>query len=111
MKYSDQQRLEKIIEKTEKLLDYINKNSITEERVLEDETVRWTVTTPLYNIGEQAYQLSDEFIEAHGNIPWMKISGLRHRLVHDYDNTNWSIICSILFDVLPGFLEDIKKIQ
>lgn len=39
------------------------------------------------------------------------ISGLRHRLVHDYDNTSWTIICDIVFSVIPEFkqqLEDIK---
>lgn len=26
------------------------------------------------------------------------ISGLRHRLVHDYDGTNWSIISDVVFE-------------
>ena len=101
MKYSDAQRMAK-------LLDYLSRESINREQVLTDETIRWTITTPLYNIGEHVYNLSDEFKEANPGIPWSKISGLRHRLVHDYDNTNWTIINSIIFDVLPGFNEDIK---
>ena len=44
------------------------------------------------------------------NIPWAKIAGLRHRLVHDYDDTNWTLICAIIFDVLPGFLQDLKNL-
>ena len=46
----------------------------------------------------------------HAEIPWEKISGLRHRLVRDYENTNWSLICAVLFDVLPRFLQEIEKI-
>ena len=110
MKYTDEQRIKKIIEKTEKLLLYISDNSITEDDVLNNETIRWTITTPLYNIGEHAYYLSDEYKDKHDQIPWVKISGLRHRLVHDYEDTNWEIVNNIIFHILPGLLEDVKKL-
>lgn len=109
MKYSDEQRIEKMRETTQKLLAYLQREGITQETILSQEPVRWTITTPLYNIGEQAYQLSDEFKATHPEAPWAKISGLRHRLVHDYENTNWNLICSILYDVLPPFLDVLKN--
>ena len=109
MKYTDKQRLEKIRSTTEKLLAYLRDESVTPEQVVAEETVRWTITTPLYNIGEQVYNLSDEFKQSHAQIPWAKISGLRHRLVHDYDNTNWSLICTILFDELPELLTALQE--
>ena len=96
MKYSDEQRLEKIRSITAKLLSYLRTAGITSEMVLTQEPVRWTITTPLYNIGEHVYYLSDEYKAAQPDIPWAKISGLRHRLVHDYDNTNWNLICTKL---------------
>ena len=111
MKYTDEQRIEKMIVKTEKLLDYLSENKIIREDILSQEPLRWTITTPLYNIGEHAYSISDEYKEAHCGIPWAKIAGLRHRLVHDYDDTNWSLICVILFDILPGFLKDLEALQ
>ena len=77
MKYSDAQRLEKICTTTKKLLDYLSQEEITPAIVMEQEPVRWAITTPLYNIGEQAYHLSDTFTTAHPDIPWAKISGLR----------------------------------
>ena len=77
MKYSDKQRLDKIVTTTEKLLTY----------------------------------LSDAFKQSSSHIPWAKISGLQHRLVHDYDNMNWSLICTILFEVLPGFLQDTTALR
>jgi len=111
MKYSDEQRIAKIVETTEKLSKYISDKSLTREMVLEDETIRWTITTPLYNIGEHAYNLSDEFKQSNPEIPWTKISGLRHRLVHDYENTSWNIICDIIFDVLPKFQQQLKNLK
>lgn len=110
MKYTDEQRLEKIRSTTEKLLAFLQDESITAEQVMSEETVRWTITTPLYNIGEQVYNLSDDFKQRHNQIPWAKISGLQHRLVHDYENTNWTLICAILFEELPGFLTDLQAL-
>lgn len=56
MKYTDEQRIEKMIAKTEKLLDYLSENGVTREAVLSKEPLRWTITTPLYNIGEHVYR-------------------------------------------------------
>ena len=47
MKYSDAQRLEKIRVTTRKLLDYMAQTALTREAVMEQEPVRWTITTPL----------------------------------------------------------------
>ena len=110
MKYTDEQRLQRVAGLARKLLDYLSDNSITENKIMDDETIRWTITTPLYNIGEHVYSLSDAFKVRHSEVPWMKIAGLRHRLVHDYENTNWSLICVILFDELPGLLSSVERI-
>ena len=110
MKYSDKQRIAKMRETSEKLRAFLKEKNVTPEQLLADETLRWTVTTPLYNIGEHAYQLSDSFKNAHPDIPWVKIAGLRHRLVHDYEGTNWNIIITVLFDVLPEFLNQLQAL-
>ena len=111
MQYTDEQRIEKIKSTVDKLIAYVNDSKLTREQVLEDETIRWTLTTPLYNIGEHAYNLSKDFKGAHNDIPWSKISGLRHRLVHDYDNTSWTIICDIVFNVIPEFKKQLEGIK
>ncbi len=110
MKYSDQQRVQKIYDYALKLLMYIEEHKITKDDLLNDYSLQWLVTTPLYNIGEHAYCLSSEYKSKHNYIPWTMISGLRHRLVHDYDGTNWSIIADVVFEELPalvGQLDDL----
>ena len=52
MKYTDTQRMERIISTTRKLMDYLEANGITKEDILRQEPLRWAITTPLYNIGE-----------------------------------------------------------
>ena len=110
MKYSDEQRVQKIYEYAEKLLTHITKNGISKEDLLNDYALQWMVTTPLYNIGEQVYAISDEYKTTHGDIPWSMISGLRHRLVHDYDGTNWNIIADVVFEELPILLKELRKL-
>ena len=108
MKYSDEQRLSKIYENATKLLQYVQENQITREDLLTDYAMQWLVTTPLYNIGEHVYYLSDELKNVHSDIEWSMIAGLRHRLVHNYDDTNWSIIVDVIFEDLPVLVDQIR---
>jgi uncharacterized protein with HEPN domain len=38
------------------------------------------------------------------------ISGLRHRLVHDYDGTNWNIIADVVFEELPDLMKQLDEL-
>ena len=110
MKYSDQQRIQKIYEYSSKLVEYIEVKNITKKNLLDDFSLQWLVTTPLYNIGEHAHYLSNEYKENHSDVPWTMISGLRHRLVHDYDGTNWNIIADVVFEELPTLVKQIERL-
>lgn len=110
MKKTDKERLKKIVETWSELSLQINQRNITEESLLNDEFLQWAVSTPLYNIGEQVYQLSKEFKEQYPNLPWSKVAGLRHRLIHDYDGVNWSIIAEVIFDEMDSFAEAVNQI-
>ena len=110
MKYTDNDRLAKILSKGKELTAYLNENNVTREDLINTVSLQWLVTTPLYNIGEHVYYLSDEFKETHKDIPWDMISGLRHRLVHDYEGTNWNIISDVVFNELPVLLEAVEKL-
>ena len=38
------------------------------------------------------------------------IAGLRHRLVHDYDGTNWEIISDVVLEEIPALVEQLKNL-
>ena len=98
MKKSDNERIKKIIDIWSSLQLQIKEHSITKENLLNDEFLQWAVTTPLYNIGEQVYKISDDTKKQYPDIIWSIVAGLRHRLVHDYEGINWSIIVDVIFD-------------
>lgn len=106
----DRHRLEQIAETGDRLMQTVQDRGITREIVMDDGDIQWMLTTPLIHIGEQANRLSDAITDRYPDTPWPEIAGLRHRLVHDYEDTNWTIICSVVFDQLPLFIESVKSI-
>lgn len=110
MKKSDTERIKKIVSTWEALKKQIDEHSITRELLLDDEFSQWAVTTPLYNIGEQVYKISDETKKQYPEILWSVVSGLRHRLVHDYEGINWNIIVDVIFNEMEDFVNQVKKL-
>ena len=98
MKKSDKERLKRIVSIWSSLSEQMEQRSITVELLLEDEFSQWAVTTPLYNIGEHVYQLSDELKRKYPEQPWNAVAGLRHRLFHDYEGINWTMIVEVIFE-------------
>ncbi|MDD6988401.1 HepT-like ribonuclease domain-containing protein [Ruminococcus sp.] len=107
---SDTERIKKIIKTWNSLQNQIKEHNITKEMLLNDEFSQWAVTTPLYNIGEQVYKISNELKKENSEIPWSVVSGLRHRLVHDYEGINWTIIVEVVFDEMDNFIKLIEKL-
>lgn len=55
-------------------------------------------------IGEAATRLSDDFKAQHPEIPWPKIIGMRHRLVHDYFNVNFDVVWRAVREFVPELI-------
>ena len=89
MKYSDEQRIEKILNYAVKLQDFVSDNKITKELLLANEILKWQVTTPLRNICEHLHNLTKEYKDGHSEIEWNLIADLRFKLMHDYEELNW----------------------
>ena len=111
MKKSDLERIKKIISLWDSLKTQIEQRKISKQMLLTDEFSQWAITTPLYNIGEHVYNLSPELKGNYPSLPWSMVAGLRHRLVHDYDGINWSIIADVVFEEMHPFVEELKQIE
>lgn len=56
----------------------------------------------LSQMGELANKVDTDFAEAHPDIPWHSLYGLRNRIVHDYEGVNLQLIWEIIdSDLLP----------
>jgi len=110
MNYSDKQRVIKILDTCRKLQQYLSETGLTPEALQNSFSAQWTVTTPLYNMGEHAYNISAELKQSTPDIPWFKIAGMRHRLVHNYEGTDWSLISRVVFFELDPLAEQQEKL-
>jgi uncharacterized protein with HEPN domain len=61
-------------------------------------------------IGEAATHLSDGFRDAHPEIPWRQIIGMRNFLFHDYAGVDDSILWDTATLEVPRLLELLKDI-
>ena len=52
-------------------------------------------------IGEATKRLSSQFREAHPQIPWQRIAGLRDVLIHDYMGVDLTAVWDIVQNRLP----------
>ena len=110
MNHPDKERLKKIVDLWNILKSEIEKRGVTRDSLLEDQFLQWAVTTPIYNIGEQVYQLTPDFKKDHPDVIWSVVSGLRHRLVHDYEGINWSLIADVIFSDMEPFVNQVCAI-
>ena len=61
---------------------------LSRDEFLRDELLQLAIMRILEIIGEASRKVSPEFKLAHPEVPWPKMVGLRHRLVHEYFRIN-----------------------
>lgn len=59
-------------------------------------------------IGEATKHLSPQFREAHAQIPWQRIAGLRDVLIHDYMGVDVAAVWDIVQNRVPELKSLIK---
>lgn len=68
----------------------------------------WALVKAIEIIGEAAYQVRAETRAQLPDIPWEKITGMRHRLVHAYFDTDLDILWKTVQDGLPPLIAVLK---
>ena len=63
--------------------------------------MRLAVERQLEILGEAARRVSSQFREAHPELPWREIVGLRNVISHEYDKVNYESIYRIVRNRLP----------
>jgi uncharacterized protein with HEPN domain len=78
------------------------------DRFLQDPVLQDAVSYRLQVIGEAAYKVSLETKELETSIDWFKITGLRHRIVHDYRNIDMETLWRITQKYVPPLAERLE---
>jgi len=107
-KPSDLERINHIIEAINKIFSYTEE--IGELEFLKEEMVQDAVIKNFEVIGEAAYHISKGLKVEYENIPWKKMEGIRHVLVHDYYKINPEILWNTKEQYFHDMLIDLEEI-
>jgi uncharacterized protein with HEPN domain len=83
---------------------------MSENEFLANSMAHDAVVRQIEIIGEAARNVSDEFRKKHRTLPWIKMIGIRNKIIHEYFNVNYAIVWDTINDDLPGLKKSIKKI-
>lgn len=73
-----------------------------------DENLRLAQVHRIQIIGEAARRVSQSGRAAHPEIPWRQITGMRHRIVHDYLNIEYSVVWEVVTRDLPALISALE---
>jgi len=84
----------KIINYIDSIFKYTNNVDYTEFR--KNSMMVEACVFNLSQIGELVNKLDKDYIMIYPEIPWIKMKGLRNRIVHDYEGVNLNLIWEII---------------
>ncbi len=82
-------------------------DGLSKQAFLEDKRTQQAVVMSLVIIGEAATKIMDNygaFSEAHGQVPWRNMRGMRNRIAHGYFDINLDMVWDTVQSALPALL-------
>ena len=83
----------------------------TKEDFDHDESLFLALVHLIQIIGEAARRVSKDFCEAHPDIPWKAIVGMRHKVVHDYMDVDADVVWDTVSQELEPMVRKLEKIS
>ncbi len=83
---------------------------ITWEGFERSELHQHAVIRPLEIIGEAARRVSQQTRDAHPEIPWEQMIGMRNRLIHEYFRVNMTTVWETVQNDLPRLITLIEPL-
>jgi uncharacterized protein with HEPN domain len=83
---------------------------VSEERFRGSQLHQDAIVRELEVIGEAARRVSDATRARHQTIEWTKITGMRHRLAHDYRNVDLNIVWFVVSVEVPALIAYLQQV-
>lgn len=105
---NDAYYLKKMLKDIKFIID--NTKEIALNELKDNEILCDSILFRLIQISENSVKLTQEFKEAHKDIPWHAIKGMRNRIVHDYGEVDLNIIYETITKSIPEIREKLERI-
>jgi uncharacterized protein with HEPN domain len=103
----DRTRLRDMLESIENVEKYAQYGR---ERFVTDELVRTYILHQLQVLGEAGNKLTADLRDRHREVPWPRILGMRHIIVHDYFRVDYDIVWDVVENELPILKSQLQAI-
>lgn len=87
-------------EKIEAFIEGLNRQD-----VLHNEVLLFAILRLIQIIGEAASKISPDYHAQHPEIPWRRMIGMRHRLVHEYFNIDTARVWEVVSEDVPRLIQ------
>ncbi|ALR09416.2 hypothetical protein XFFB_09670 [Xylella fastidiosa] len=87
---------------------------LAKEDFLEDKRTQQAVIMSLIIIGEAVTKVMDryaEFTQAHDQVPWRSMRGMRNRIAHGYFEINLDVVWDTVQSALPALLKQLAAVR
>jgi uncharacterized protein with HEPN domain len=105
---SGRESIEDILDAIAEIQTFIG--GLSRTQFLSDAKTLKAVVANLVIIGEAARHIPEDVVQAHPEVPWPLMRGMRNRIVHRYYQVDASIVWDTCQDDLTPLVEPLKKI-
>jgi uncharacterized protein with HEPN domain len=97
-----------ILEAVDRILAYIVR--VSEKEFLKQSITQDAVIRNIVVIGEATKNISEPFRQAHSELPWKDLAGVRDKLIHHNFGVNLEIVWQIVQNDLPRLKPQIEEL-
>jgi uncharacterized protein with HEPN domain len=108
MATDDQVRLEHMLDTVQRIRAMVRGRS--RDAFESDEVRQLAILHLIQVLGEAASRVSAEFRDAHPELPWGQMVGMRNRIVHGYDHVDPAIVWRVATDDVEPVLAALERI-
>jgi uncharacterized protein with HEPN domain len=108
MNAQDKVRLRHMLDAAQAAMSFVEGH--TRNSLDRDQMFAFAIVRAIEIVGEAAARISPETQQAAPQIPWKSITGMRHKIVHDYFDIDYEVVWQTVTERLPDLIEELNKL-